>query len=160
MKQQQQQLKKGGLTPLWQRLQLLPNFKHLQLLQDNLRAADTTPVSTLQHLQHLDQELGYGSVTVHPRELVSALQPLTQLRHLQLTRCQLHAVQPQPQQPQQQPQQQQQQQQPDQAHENHRDRFSYHPTDRMPSLSGRESPKLGWFSVLGAGNQPVLACGA
>jgi hypothetical protein len=103
-----QQLTQGQvLSSLGQQLHLLPKLPKLQLRTCQLTAEDITPLSSLQRLQHLHLDLSYGyeeceydlewalwGENVCVRELLAALQHLTQLQHLELFSCQLDAVKP------------------------------------------------------------------
>ena len=95
------QLSQGqAYSALWQRLQLLlPQLVDFKLHVGSLTASDIAPLSSLQHLQHLDilqQSLWSDDDESGPRELLAALQHLTQLRHLQLEDMALYRVSPQP----------------------------------------------------------------
>ena len=92
------------LAAVWQRLQQLPQLSELTLRQhagsDFVTAADVAPLSNLRRLQHLDLRLSSDTPVEEsmPRELLAALQHLTQLRHLQLSDTSLHWVRAQQQQ--------------------------------------------------------------
>jgi hypothetical protein len=86
-----------ALSRLWQRLRLLPQLTELNLrVNVNLTAADIGPLSRLQHLQRLDLRLKnlQSTRTSQPGELLTTLQHLTQLQHLNLhhTDCTLYRV--------------------------------------------------------------------
>jgi hypothetical protein len=89
---------------LWQQLQLLPQLSELHHLDGRLTAADIAPLSTLQHLQHLNVRRldylweGFGPTESGPTPLLAALQHLTQLQHLELNTCTLYLSAPQTQQ--------------------------------------------------------------
>jgi hypothetical protein len=89
---------------LWQHLPLRPKLSELQLQVQSFTAAAVTPLSTLQRLQHLSICVsinpGMDALTCQEdaRALLTALRHLTQLRHLELVRCQLFSLASQPQQ--------------------------------------------------------------
>jgi hypothetical protein len=89
-----------GLPVLWhQQLQLLPSLASLRLaFRESMcvTAADIAPLSNLQRLQRftLDTPFAVGCDQSSPRALLSALQHLTQLQHLELSKCCLDKVQP------------------------------------------------------------------
>jgi hypothetical protein len=88
---------------VWQGLGRLPKLCHLFLSGPrSLTSADISPLSTLQHLQHLYLADGGHRLMHHesvpnsgPKALLSALQHLTQLRHLSLFGCAFCSTQPQ-----------------------------------------------------------------
>ena len=92
------QLKAGApYASLWQHLQLLPNLKELQLLDKHTTAADIAGISKMQKLQHLHLDLPAlldAECEAGPWRLLSAMQHLTQLRHLQLRDCALYQAVP------------------------------------------------------------------
>jgi hypothetical protein len=87
----------NGLAILWQQLQLLPSPSALRLnfsRVGGMTAADIAPLSKLQRLQRLTLQSPFSSsfpehVQSHTRALLVALQPLTQLQHLELRECRL-----------------------------------------------------------------------
>jgi hypothetical protein len=86
---------------LWQQLQLLPKLSELHHYDGRLAAADIAPLSTLQHLQHLNVRRldyrweGFGPTESGPTPLLTALQHHTQLHHLELNTCTLYLSAPQ-----------------------------------------------------------------
>ena len=84
---------------LWQWVQQLPHLSELQLGAFSLQSGDVSPLSNLQDLRSLTVQLNvYSGQSTVARELLTALQHLTQLQHLELRQCRLHLAQPQPQQ--------------------------------------------------------------
>ena len=88
-------------STLWQRLQVLPKLSQLGLVVDRLTAADITPLSSMQRLQRLTMYMLEYSFPRSdwsskddsgPRELLAALQHLTQLKDLCLEGMALHRV--------------------------------------------------------------------
>lgn len=75
----------------------MPNFTELWQQEDAVTVADISPVSRMQHLQHLGLQLNYGQgeQELGARKLLSALQHLTQLRSLSLLGCKLRWAHPQ-----------------------------------------------------------------
>jgi hypothetical protein len=87
-------------STLWQHLRLLPKLLELRLHGCALTPVEIAPLCNLQRLQRLHLWLDYypGAQESGPRRLLSALQYLTQLQHLELTDCGLGRIQPQQQQ--------------------------------------------------------------
>jgi hypothetical protein len=85
------------LATVWQRLQLLPKLSELHMAEMAMASADIAPLSNLQHLQHLRLKFSTVDHAATARELLLALQHLTQLQHLQLEDFKLHSVKSQPQ---------------------------------------------------------------
>jgi hypothetical protein len=78
---------------IWQRLQLLPQLSELTLHVGGLTAAEIAPLSNLQHLQRFELDNNWlVDDDSGPRQLLAALQHLTQLRHLQLQGTAPHMV--------------------------------------------------------------------
>jgi hypothetical protein len=93
---QTRQLTQGEeYSTLWQRLQLLPKLPQLEFTVDRLTAVDIAPLSNMQRLQRLTVSMVYDWLSDDesgPRELLAALQHLTELRELCVIDMAMHRV--------------------------------------------------------------------